>query len=75
MNDYMRENKIDAVVPQVAAATPKGGKPAEDDATPAASAEDKLKGKSARGSDGADSQAHSEEPKQSKGGGRSAKHG
>lgn len=76
MNDYMRENKIDAVVPQIAAVAPKGGRPAEEGAEPAtAAADDKGRGKSAKISEGADSQAHSEEPAQSKVGARSAKHG
>lgn len=31
MNDYMRENKIEPVTPQIAASTPKGAKPAPED--------------------------------------------
>lgn len=68
MNDYMRENKIDAVAPQLAAAGPKGGKPAAEGEQPATAAgDDKDKGKSARAAD--------EEPKQSKAGARNAGHG
>ena len=73
MNDYMRENKIDAVVPQLAATTPRGGKPAEDGAEPPTAA-DKGKGRSATAADASDPQEHDDEPKQSKAGAR-AKHG
>lgn len=68
MNDYMRENKIDTVEPQLAAAGPKSGKPAteSEDASNAAG-DDKVKGRSAK--------AAEEEPKQSKAGARNAGHG
>lgn len=68
MNDYMRENKIDAVAPQLAEIGPKGGKPAAEGGQPATAAgDDTDKGKSAKATD--------EEPKQSKAGARNAGHG
>jgi hypothetical protein len=68
MNDYMRENKIDAVAPQLAAAGRKGGKPATDgEESSTAAGDDKGKGKSAKAAD--------EEPKQSKAGARNAGQG
>lgn len=68
MNDYMRENKIDTVAPQLAAAGPKSGKPATEGEEPSTAAgDDKGKGKSAK--------AAEEEPKQSKAGARNAGHG
>lgn len=62
MNDYMRENKIDTVEPQLAAAGPKSGKPATEGEEPSSTAagDDKGKGRSAK--------AAEEAPKQSKAG-------
>jgi hypothetical protein len=61
MNDYMRENKIDTVAPQLAAASSKSGKPAtEGEESSTAAGDDKGKGKPAK--------AAEEEPKQSKAG-------
>lgn len=76
MNDYMRENKIDAVTPQLAASAPKGGKPAEDggEAT-SATADEKGKGKPSKLAEDADSRTQDEQSKHSKGSARSAKHG
>lgn len=76
MNDYMRENNIEAVTPQLADAAAKGAKQTNDTEPPRAAANDKAKNKSASAAEEAASEAHGEEAKQSKTGAASgAKHG
>lgn len=60
MNDYMRENKIETVPPELTAA-PKAAKATEDGGEPASTAaDDKRKSKPARSSDPAGAQLHGE---------------